>query len=227
MNIAMGKQATDQSNEEADVVAIRTTLADVFKDGFPDWFPVINLGRKHNGEPNDSGPIVNFTAQLRTNTTSVVPIANQPQLYEPSLFNPEKANECAEAFRAFPLINHEGESNDSDAITVASAQSSTTTLVPLPAANDEQPSFYQPSLFDPETAQVCAEAFKDGFPLINHEDESNVSDAITDPCTPSQSSLMSAPAPVANHEQPSFYQPLFELEGVDQWGPFLTDFPLY
>jgi hypothetical protein len=202
VDIALGRQAADQSTEQADLVDIRTTLADVFKDGFPSWFPVINLGGEPNSEPNDTSAIANPTAELHTNTTSVIPVANQPPLYE-----------------------HESESNVSDAITDASAQSSTT-LVALPAANHE-PSFYQPSLFDPETANERAEAFKDGFPLINQEGESNVFDAITDACA--QTSTMSAPpAPVADHEQPSFYQPpLFDLEGTDPWGAFLTDFPLY
>ena len=127
------KQATDQSTKQEDIL-ISIVLADLFKDGFPDWFQVINLG---------------------------------------------------------------GGSNDAAAILDA---------VPVPV---------EPSLFDPETANECAEAVKDGFPAVNQEGETNVSDAVMDATGTAQSS-MSVSVPVV---QPSFYEaPQSHLERFDEWG---------
>ena len=93
----------------------------------------------------------------------------------------------------------------------------------LVANHVEQPSLHEPSLFDPESADECAEAFKNGFPVINHEGESNVSDAVVD--ANAQPCILSVPDLVANHseQRPSFYVPsLFNPENVDNWD--LSDF---
>jgi hypothetical protein len=208
------KQPTEQSTagEQADV-QIREVLAEVFRDGLPDWFPVINLG----GETGDSGAIKNDTAQLPTNTTSVVvPVASSssfelPSPHEPSLFHPDSTNECAlaEALKnGFPAIG----SSDCGAVVDASAQLSAIS-VPVPATNQStQPPRYEPSLFDPLSAVECAEALNNGFPVINFEGESNV--------TTAQSS-MSLPIPVALS---GFLEPpLFDAENVDEWA-FLSGF---
>ncbi len=207
-----GKQATGQSTEEANV-QIRMVLADVFKGGFPDWFPVTNLEAESSG----SGAIMNDTAQPPTNTTSaVVPFASsfeQLPLYEPSPFNPDSANGSAEALKnGFPVINLEGESNDSGAVMDASAQLSAMP-VSVPVANQfNQTPRYELSLFDPETANECAEALKNGLPAINREGESNVA----------QPSISVA---VPTAAQSEFYMPpIFDLERVDEWGPLLSGF---
>lgn len=202
-------QPTDQSTEQANHVFRSTTLADVFKDGLPSWFPDFN----HQDESNDSESVMDATAQLPTNTKSVppVPIANhveQPPLDEPSLFELERVDGYAEAFKnGFPVIDHEGESNVSDAIVDTSAQLSTISASDPVANHLEQPFLYQPSLFHPDSTDECAEAFKNGFPAICHEGEPT----------------MSLPVPVVNHseQRPSFYMPsLFSLEGVDEWSTF-------
>lgn len=215
------KQPTDQSTDQSDV-QIRTVLAEVFRDGLPDWFPAINLG----DETSDSGAIKNDTAQLPTNTTSaVVPVASSssfelPSLHEPSLFDPDSTNGCglSEALKnGFPTIRFEGESSDCGAVMDASSQLSAIS-VPVSAPNHStQPPRYEPSLFDPLSAFECAEALTDGFPVINIQGESNVTVA------PSQSS-MSLPVTVPVGAQSEFLEPsLFDPESVDEWA-FLTDF---
>ena len=242
-----GQQATDQSTEQADV-QIRTVLADVFKNGLPDWFPSLNnLGV----ESSSSGAIMDPTAQLPTSTASVaIPVSNnveqpspyEPSLfepnsatitslatpvsnsveqpshyYEPSLFDPDSANEGAEAFtNGFPAINLEGtESNNSGgAVMDVSAQLSAMS-VPDPVSNHfkQQSPRYELSLFDPETANECAEALTDVFTGFNQEDELN---------NVAQSSTSVSPVPVAQSE---FYTPpLFDMERVEEWGSFLSGF---
>jgi hypothetical protein len=214
------KQATDQSTEQADNVARQEILSDLFKDGIPDWFPDFN----QQGESN-SVVTTDVTAQLPSSTTSMppVPVANhvqQPSPSEPSLFDPERANECAEALKnRFPQINQGSEVNVPDAIVHASAQQSTMS-VPDSLAN-HSPSLYDTSLFDPERTD---EALKNGFPQIHPEGESSLSDAIMDATV--QPSTMSVPVPVANHseQRPSLYvSSLFNPENVDEWSPF-SDF---
>ena len=216
----MEKQATDQSTEQADNVARQEILSDLFKDGIPDWFPDFN----QQGE-SDSVVTTDVTAQLPSSTTSMppVPVANhvqQPSPSEPSLFDPERANECAEALKnRFPQISQESEVNVPDAIVHASAQQSTMS-VPDPLAN-HSPSLYDTSLFDPERTD---EALKNGFPPIHPEGESSLSDAMMDATV--QPSTMSMPVPVVNHseQRPSLYvSSLFNPANVDEWSPF-SDF---
>ena len=55
-----------------------------------------------------------------------------------------------------------------------------TTSVAVPDVKHfEQPSLSELSLFDPDSTNQSAEAFKDGFPAIKHQDISNEFDAIT------------------------------------------------
>jgi hypothetical protein len=269
------KQVTDQSTEQADAL-IRLVLADVFRDGLPDWFPVINLG----GETNDTGANTTDAAQLPTNTTPVVvPGASnssfgQTQSREPSLFDPNSVNERADALNyGLPVINFGGETSDSGVIimnnTVHLPTNNTSVVVSVPGdssfvppslydpslfgpnsavalkngfqginleggSNDRgavmdasaqfsaisepdptanyltQPRLYEPSLFDPNSAIECAEALKNRFPPINFEGQSSVAQ-----------SSMSLPDPVAQSE--FFEPPLFDLEGVDEWD-FLSGF---
>ncbi|KAF8500310.1 hypothetical protein F5888DRAFT_1633073 [Russula emetica] len=220
------EQATDQSTEQARALA-HITLANVFKDGFPDWFPLTVLG----GESNERDAIVDATSQppTGTNTTSVPgPVADhfeQPPPSEPSIFHHDTVNECAEAFMNGFVDNNHHESNVSDTIVDAAAQSPTMSA-PSPVMNHfEQYSFYEPPPFDSESAKECAEAFTNGFAMINHQDEFNVSDVIIDAAAPP--SFMSAPDPVANHfEQSSFHElSPSEMEKFDEseWDRFLSD----
>jgi hypothetical protein len=69
-------------------------LADGFKDRFPDWFAVTDL----EGESGDPDAVSHATAQLPTNTTSrpvSIPVAHnfKRSFHEPSLFDPETAND--------------------------------------------------------------------------------------------------------------------------------------
>ncbi|KAF8506094.1 hypothetical protein F5888DRAFT_502313 [Russula emetica] len=119
-------------------------------------------------------------------------------------------------------------SNASNAIVDSDANAhlptSNTTSVPGPVADHfEQPPSHDLSLFDPLTANECAEAFMNGFSMINHqpEGETNVLDTIVDAAA--QPSTMSAPSPVANHfEQLSFYET--SLSESEYWDRFLSDF---
>ena len=268
-----GKQATDQSTEQASA-QIHLVLADVFRDGLPDWFPAINL----EGETSDSGAITNDAAQLPSNTTPVVvagpsnssygqqpphqpslfdtnsvngfaqalnngfpvikfggetsdsgaiimnnaihlPTNNtsvvvsvggnsnlvQPSFYQPSLFDPNSAE--ALNTNAFLEINFEGKSNDCGALMDTSAQLSAVSEPVLATDYLTQPSTYEPSLFDPNSAVECAEALKNGFPLINFDGESNVAQ-----------SSMSLPDPAAQSENfdPSLFGPsFFDLEQLE------------
>ena len=209
------KQATAQFVEEANELA-RTTLANLFKDGFPDWLPVLFRKRVSN----DHAAIMDPTPTLPTNNTTVqyVPVSNhpeQPSFFEPSLFDPARADECAEAFKnGFPVTASQGTgSNISDPFTDPSTQSSTLSM-PDPVANhSEQPSvyLYEPSLFDPEKADERAEAFKNGPGFaVTYQEEGQ-----------SQSTALSLPASQAKYpELPSFYEPSeFNPEKVD-WGYF-------
>jgi hypothetical protein len=242
------QQATDQATAQADV-QIGMVLADVFKDGLPDWFPLLNnLG----GESSSSGAIMDPTAQLPTSTASVaipvsnnveqpspyepslfdpnsattsslaIPVSNsveQPSPYEPSLFDPDSVNVCAEAStNGLAVINLEGTEscNSGGAVMDASAQFLTPMSVPDPVPNQfKQPPRYDLSLFDPETANECAEALTNVFAGINQEGDLE-SNNIT------QSSTSVSPAPASQSE---FYTPpLFDMERVEEWGPFLSGF---
>lgn len=81
------------SPPNADVL-VRMVLADRFKDGFPDWFPVTDL----EGKPSDLDAVQDATAQLPTNPTSgpvSISVVNdfKHSFHEPSLFDPETAND--------------------------------------------------------------------------------------------------------------------------------------
>jgi hypothetical protein len=208
-----GNQATHQSTELANAY-IRTVLADVFKDGLPDWYPENYLNLR--GEPNDSAaiPDASTSAQLPTNTTSVtVPVGDQIDLsfQEAALFDLDSANERAEApNNGFPqaLTNLDGESDNSGAVVDASVQLSAMSA-PVPVPTDfEQPPRYEPSLFDPLSASECAEALNIAFPPSNLEGESNVAE-------PS----MAAQVPVA---QSDIYTPLL-LGSDEEWNAFLSN----
>jgi hypothetical protein len=200
-----GKQASgDQSSEQADV-EIRLVLADMFKDGFPDWFPVNDL--QVGGEStNDSAAVIN--AQQPTATTPApdpCPVMNDfEQLFnDPSLFNPETAKGCAEASKdGFPLIAEEGEFGVSEAF--AKALSSTMSAPDPVGRFEEQPS-QQSSDF--------------GFGCIDKEGESCASGSST------KLAPAPAPAPLAGHQEHSFYQsPPLGLECLDEWSrAFLSD----
>ena len=159
----------------------------------------------------------NAPAQLPTNTTSVaISVSNnvdQLSLYEPTLFDLNSTSGCAEALNNGFLVttNLEGKSSNSGIVMDASAQLSTMS-VPVPVLNHfEQPSLHEPSLFDPQSAPECAEALKHVFAGINQEGESNVAQSST-----------SASVPIA---QPEFYTPpLYDIEKVDEWGPFFSGF---
>jgi hypothetical protein len=203
-----GNQATEQANAH-----IRTVLADVFKDGLPDWYPENNLG----GEPNDSAaiPDASTSAQLPINTTSVtVSVGDHIDLsfQEAALFDLDSANETAEApNNGFPqaLINLEGESDNSGTVMDASVQlSAMSAPVPVPT-HFEQPPRHEPSLFDPQSASECAEALNIAFPASNLEGESNVAE-------PS----MVAQVPVAQSQL--YTPPLFDTESIEGWNAFLS-----
>lgn len=207
-----GKQATEQSTEQA-VNLVRMTLAEIFKDGLPDWFLMITA---------ESNAITDATAQLlptdSATTSTPVPVANHVEQPSPSLFDPKTANECAQALQSgFPAISNHEDANDSDAIMDTSLHlPAGFASAPVSVENDfEQPSHHESSLslFTPETADACAEAFKD-------DSESSLSDALINGTA--QSSTMSASGPVANDlERPSLYVPsLFNPGGVDgTWSP--------
>lgn len=211
-----GKQATEQSTEQA-VNLVSMALAEIFKDGLPDWFPMITAD-------SDSGAITDATAQLLptdSDTTSTpVPVADHFEQPSPSLFDPETANECAEALQnGFPAISNHDDANDSvtGAIMDTTLQLPTGfTSAPVSVENDfKQPSLHESSLslFAPETTDACAEAFKD-------DSESSLSDALINGTA--RPSTMSVSDPVANDlERPSLYVPsLFNLGGVDgTWSP--------
>jgi hypothetical protein len=143
-----------QSAEQADKlrVARATILQDLFKHGIPDWLPEFD----HQGKNKDSPTTMDPTAQLPTNTTSVPPVpvaghVQHPSLSEPSLFDPERADECAGALKnGFTQIHPEGEFNFSDEILDGTVQPSAMS-VPVPVDNhSERPSLYVSSLFSPE-----------------------------------------------------------------------------
>jgi hypothetical protein len=215
-----GKQPTPEAIEEANELA-RTILADLFKVGYPDWLPMIF----RKGVSNDPAATMDATAEVPTKPTSVslVPVTNhveQPSPPEPSLFDPERADECAEAFKNRFAVTaiREGGPNVSGASTDAFAQSSTLST-PDPVANHSEQTpiyLYEPSLFDPEKADERAEAFMNGpgFPVLGQQEGGF------------QSSALSLPAPVANHsEQTSFYKPSeFNFDRVDGWGPYFSNF---
>lgn len=202
-----GKQPTEQPTEPVD---IRTILRDMFKDGLPDWLPVVDLD-------GDSG--VNDSLRLApTHTTPVLaPIANHPEqspLPELSPFD------CAEDQRDFILKRqHEEISNELDAILNDPAQPPTTGMSASDCVTNhlEQLLAYEPSPFYAE-----AETFKNVFPAVSDEVVSNDSGPITDGTT--QLSTVSTSDPVANpSEQPLDSQPLLlDLGGVD-W-PFDLSF---
>lgn len=144
-----GKQTT--TTEHAD---IRATLAEMFKDGLPEWIPAINV-------EGDSSAITD-TAQPPPGTTSVpISVANHPwnhveqvSHHQPSLLlHPESADERAGAFtNLFPVINRSGELNVPGTIITGTAQPPTMSVPEtVPVTNHSgKPSFYVPPLFNLE-----------------------------------------------------------------------------
>ena len=207
--LATGR-TTDQSTNQAELeVRVRMVLADMFKDGPPDWLPV--LDRK--GESSDAGAIIDATiAQLPARTSSTHdPVGNH--FGQQSLLDPEIPNVCAEAIHnGFQVLTGEGGSSDSGAIVDATTAQlpANTSSVHVPVGNQ----FEQRSPFKPGIGDECAVAFQTGFPLLTGEGESNDFD-----------SLM-LPAHVGNDfGQPSFDDPLMlDSENTIEWGRYLSDF---
>lgn len=155
------EQSTKELIEKADNLRVARTsiLQDLFKDGIPDWIPEFNL-------QDVLAPADPTDAQIPIDATSMspVPVANhvpQPSLSsEPSLFDPERAEECAEGFK-----NGCSVIDDSSAIMLTSAQPYATS-VPGPMANHfEQIPLYDPSQFD--LPDECVGA----VPVANHSEQ--------------------------------------------------------
>jgi hypothetical protein len=207
-----GKQATgDQSGEQADD-KIRLVLAEMFKDGFPDWFPVNEL--RVGGESNDAGPSEVVSAQqpiATTSTTTTTPayaphsvMDDSEQIFndESFVFDPEFVRECAEALKdEFPPITDEAGFDVT--VAYASALSSYTMSSPAPVGSSQDQPSCQPL----------------GLACVDNEGESSASGSSTSP----------APAPLARvEEQHSLYQPSAQgsegFEECDAIHAFLSEF---
>jgi hypothetical protein len=139
-------QPTDQYTDQLEALA-HDTLFEIFKDGFPDWFPVSIIGGASNaGNASNANTNVNAHPSTSASTMAIPsPSADhveQPPPAEPSLFNPESAHEYAEALEnRLPVLNQEDELqfNDFDAVADPLLAEPSLTSAAGPVSNDLVP----------------------------------------------------------------------------------------
>ena len=236
-----GKQPTgDQSDDQQQADnEFRLVLANLFKDGLPEWFPLKELGIGDESQSNDDAgpsevrvrvvseqqPTVSTTTTTTTTTPDAAPAAPHTamddidQIFNDELivFDPETARAFAEALDdGFPAPIIDDARFDVSVAYYPNALSSSTPSESPPApagSSQELPPPYQPS----------------GLEFVDKMGESTSS--------ASGSSTLLAPAPLARvEEQHSLYPPSshldldldldlnLDLEGSHNWGAILSEF---
>ena len=226
-----GKQPTgDQSGDQQQADSeFRLVLANLFKDGLPEWFPRNELRVEGESQSNDAGPSeVRVVSEQQptvttatTTTTATTPDAAPhtvmdgiDQIFndELSVFDPETAREFAEALGGgFPAPIIDEARFDISVAYYPNALSSSTPSESPPApagSSQELPPPYQPP----------------GLEFV---------DKIGESTNASGSSTSLAPAPLASvEEQHSPYPPTshldldlgLDLEGFHNWDALLSQF---